>query len=478
MTINNNAKLIRRNILTRMVKIALEQENYEDLDRIPLKMRPRNGEHVRCCVFRDRALIKYKMMAIYGFDANNDEDELTSLATYHKASTNGEVKDSPFLRVVHEACSACQKNNYIVTNMCQGCVSRPCMLNCPKNAIHFEGEKAKISPDACVNCGICQKVCPFHAIIYSPVPCEEVCPVNAIQKDEQGKEVIDLEKCIFCGKCLEACPFGAIVEKSEVFEVISKISEKKEMIAMVAPSIAGQFREPVEKIYSGLKKLGFSKIVEVASGAEITTRIEAEEFAEKLEAGESMTTSCCRAYTNLVNKHHPDLQKFVSTTLTPMEYTAREVRKKYPDATSVFISPCISKKDEAANSENVDYVINFEEFGTWLVAAGIEISECEEYYPEQESGIFARNFARAGGVSEAVANQLPGIDFENIRFDGIDKFTPRKLKASLKGKKPAFIEVMSCEGGCIGGCNTIADTGAAKRQMDKSYSPKTMEMNH
>ena len=95
------------------------------------------------------------------------------------AMANKNMKEN-ILSVVHEACSACIQSQYAVTNLCRGCEGRPCVMNCPKAAISFIGGKASISSEDCVSCGLCQKVCPYHAIVYTPVPCEDVCPVKAI----------------------------------------------------------------------------------------------------------------------------------------------------------------------------------------------------------------------------------------------------------------------------------------------------------
>lgn len=467
MTVNNNAKLIRREILRRLAEILIKGEKFIETDRIPFKMRPKNGNHVRCCIHRDRAVIKYKILAILGFDANNEEDELKSLSSYFQESLVIQSNDTELLSVVDEACSSCQKNNYIVTNMCHGCVGRPCQVNCPKDAIIFDGDCAKIDHDKCVSCGLCQKVCPFHAIIYSPVPCEDVCPVNAISKDIFGKEKIDMEKCILCGKCMDTCPFGAIIEKTHLFDVIKSIENKQEVIAMLAPSIAGQFREDMGKISGSFIKLGFSDVYEVAWGADRTTQSEAAEFIEKAKQGQSMTSSCCPAYVNLIEKHSPELKSYVSTTPSPMEYTARMLREKHPNAKLVFVGPCIGKKGEAMASENVDLVLNFEEYGAWLIASEIEISECKEYKIRENISGNARNYAWSGGVSNAISSEMPDMHIQNVQFDGIDKHFLRKLKASLKTKEPTLVEVMSCEGGCVGGCSTITTSKAGKRQIEK-----------
>lgn len=467
MALNNNAKIIRREILTRISSILVRNKGLGNMDRIALEMRPKNGKHVRCCVYHDRAVLKYKIMAMMGFEESSEEDELKSLSQYYRESRDGEKTDSQILNVVHAACSSCQKNNYVVTNMCQGCVGRSCIVNCPKGAISEVDGKAKIDKDKCVNCGICQQVCPFHAIIYAPVPCEDVCPVGAISKGPDGKEKIDMEKCILCGKCMEACPYGAVVEKTHLFDVIEEINGNEKVIAMVAPSIAGQFRNETGKILSSLYRLGFDEVVEVASGADITSKNEAEEFMEHLEDNSPMTTSCCPAFVNMVNIHCPEHADKLSQALSPMEYTAMELRAKYPGARLVFIGPCVAKKSEAENSQNVDYVLNYEEFGSWLVASGIEISDCDNRLADTGISAEGRYFAVAGGVSRAVAARLPDTDFSTLCIDGIDRSFLKKLKPVLNSNTATLVEVMSCENGCIGGCSSLSAPKAAQRQLKK-----------
>lgn len=121
------------------------------------------------------------------------------------------------------------------------------------------------------------RAAPNHAIVYIPVPCEEACPVKAISKDKKGIEHIDESKCIYCGKCLNACPFGAIFEVSQVFDILHKIRKGEKIVAIVAPSILGQFKTTIEQVYGALKAVGFTDVIEVAQGAMDTVSNEAHE---------------------------------------------------------------------------------------------------------------------------------------------------------------------------------------------------------
>lgn len=162
-------------------------------------------------------------------------------------------------------------------------------MNCPKGAINFNRKtgQASIDHDKCISCGLCHKSCPYHAIVYIPVPCEEACPVKAISKDENNIEHIDETKCIYCGKCLNACPFGAIFEISQVFDILEAIRSGEQVIAIPAPSILGQFNAPIEKVYGALKQMGFADVVEVAEGAMQTTSHEHTNCSKRLQKARS-----------------------------------------------------------------------------------------------------------------------------------------------------------------------------------------------
>lgn len=469
MAVTNNAMLIRRELYQYITKY-ITQGNLTKIDKIPLKMRPKSSSSSRCCIYKDRAMLRYKLMAMMGVSTQNDEDELKSLAWFAEQNFNQDADEMPVLRVVHEACSSCHKGNYVVTNMCQACVGRPCEINCPKGAIAFHNGQAQIDHSKCVNCGLCQDMCPYHAIVYKPVPCEEACPVGAISKNETGSEVIDDEKCIHCGKCLVACPYGAIVEYSHIFRVLPKLREGRQVVAMVAPAIAGQFKADMGQIREALLMLGFADAVEVAEGADETIRREAAEFDQRMDEGaQLMTTSCCPSYVELTRKHLPKLSSMVSHTKTPMHYAGKQIRKQYPEALTVFIGPCVGKKSEARRDKYVDFVLNFEEVGAWFISAGVDVNKLNGQPADQQASADAAGFAASGGVTHAIQAQLSGrYPLHEQVINGISKTGIKTMKSMARGKSEGnFVEVMACEHGCIGGCNTISLPKVSRRQLDK-----------
>ena len=217
-------------------------------------------------------------MHLLGHAPCDEEDELLPLAHYAKSKPSNELATFSILDI---ACKSCVKTKYVVTNTCQGCLARPCQSNCPKDAITFIGGKACIDPDKCINCGKCAKECIYHAITHIPVPCIESCPVNAIDRNANGIIEIDDSKCIKCGRCVVSCPFAAILAKSDILEVINQLGTRQEVVAIVAPSIVGQFSKGIEELYQSLHLLGFSGAYQAATGAERTIHNETEELIER-----------------------------------------------------------------------------------------------------------------------------------------------------------------------------------------------------
>lgn len=474
MAFTNNVMIVRHKLLENLVALWKENQLVEKIDRIPLEISPRRSQPVgRCCIHKERAVTKYKLLPLLGWDMTDETDELTPLSEYARKTLERKerIKEN-ILCVIDEACSSCVQVNYEVSNLCRGCVARSCYMNCPKGAVHFNKKtgQAQIDHDKCISCGICHKSCPYHAIVYIPVPCEEACPVKAISKDEHYIEHIDESKCIYCGKCLNACPFGAIFEISQVFDVLEAIRKGEQVIAIPAPSVLGQFKATIEQVYGALKEIGFADVIEVAEGAMHTTSNEAHELLEKLEEGQKfMTTSCCPSYIELVEKHMTEMKPYVSTTGSPMYYAARIAKEKHPDAKIVFVGPCVAKRKEVRRDDAVDYILTFEEVGSILDGMDIQLEQVNSFSILHTSVREAHGFAQAGGVMGAVKAYLKeeADKINAIQVSDINKKNIALLRACAKTGKAAgqFIEVMACEGGCITGPSTHNDIVSGRRQL-------------
>jgi len=497
---------IKKEILVRIIE-AFFAENFEEEARlIPYIMRPKGMEvPYRCCVYKERAIIKDRTIAGLGFSIE-DDDETVSLAKYAKKALERKKVNEKNLTVLQAACKGCATNRIYVTDLCQGCIARPCLSACKFGAVSIENGRSVIDDEKCKKCQMCVNACPYKAIVKISVPCEDACPVGAIKKDETGFASIDFEKCITCGKCISACPFGAVHERSQIVDILKAIKSNKKVIAMIAPSIAGQFPGNIYQLKTAIIKAGFDDVYEVAQGADITASNEAKEFTERMKGANEranewlnawvnegveeygaeekqkqveeknehnfMTTSCCAGYNQLIKKHLHEIKPYVSETKTPLYYTAELVREKYPDAVTVFISPCVAKRAEVYENDNVDYLMNFEELGALFVAKQIQITELDEGKYIKEASKQARNFGFSGGVAESVKASLK--DEKAVKaciINGLNKDSIKQLKKYAQAGECEggcnLIEVMCCEGGCVGGNATINNQKTAKKIIEK-----------
>jgi [FeFe] hydrogenase (group B1/B3) len=471
LNMNNNAARLKREIMVKIARLELEGKLAEGVHYIPKEMAPRDAEASRCCVYHDREILRMRVIARLGCGLENYDEE-KRLAEYVGEALSREKPTWPMLTVLDEACNACVKSHYMVTNACQACLARPCVTNCGKKAVEIKNGRAVIDSQKCVNCGLCMQNCPYHAIIKIPVPCEESCPVGAISKDESGREKIDYHKCIFCGNCMRECPFGAMMDKSQLVDVLRHILAGKKVAALYAPAAAAQFRMEPGQLEGALLEAGFAAVYEVALGADITADKEAAEFTERMERGEKMmTTSCCPAYVRAVRRHAPALSPCISDTRSPMHYTAEIAKKEDPACVSVFIGPCLAKRREGMDDEYVDYVLSVEEIGALFIACGIDAAKAKTVPGKKTPTASGRNFAKTGGVAEAVRVRLknPAL-LKAAVIDGLDKEGMKQLAQYGKmhagelpqtGDTPNLIEVMTCKGGCIGGPSVVTNPKVA-----------------
>ena len=204
---------LKKEILVRLIKAYLSDNFEENTRLIPYDMRPKGSEvPYRCCVYKERAVLRDRVIAGLGSSIEETDDSIL-LSEVAKNAENRETPEEHPLTVLTTACKGCVPSRIYVTDLCQGCVARPCESTCRFGAISVHDGKSHIDPEKCKNCGMCAQVCPYQAIQRIIVPCENACPVGAIAKDEDGHARIDFDKCISCGKCASACPFGAVHEK-------------------------------------------------------------------------------------------------------------------------------------------------------------------------------------------------------------------------------------------------------------------------
>lgn len=414
------------------------------------------GPHAtwRCCVYKEREILRWRM-------------RLACNENCHPGKDTGNI-----IQVIEPACEECPLSTFAVTDNCRLCLGKACLNSCRFGAISMTDTRAKIDPNKCRECGMCANACPYGAIAHLIRPCKKPCPVDAISYNEYGICEIDEEKCIRCGQCIHSCPFGAIDSKSSVIDVIKQIKSGKNVYAMCAPAIEGQFGDKISmaSIRNALIKVGFKDMVEVGLGGDMTAAYESEEWYEALQEGRKMTTSCCPAFINLLRKHYPDVfEKNMSTIVSPMCAISRYIKALQPDAVTVFIGPCIAKKSESQEmgiKDNADFVLTFGEMTMLLKSRDIELEPAEEEY--QEASRYGKGFSSSGGVANAVLQCLKerGCATDEIK---VRKCTGSKdcvvgVKLLSMGKLPEdFIEAMMCEGGCVGGPSRHAAENEVKR---------------
>ena len=454
---------LKYKVLREVAREAWNDTLQENLLDIPKHVIPMNEPTMRCCIYKERAILTERIKIAMGGDKSNPN----------------------VIEVIEIACDECPLSGYEVTEACRGCIAHRCEDACKVGAITFdEHQKAHIDKTKCVNCGACAKVCPYSAIINRTRPCENACKIHAIHRGESGAAHIENNKCISCGACVYQCPFGAIMDKSFILDVIdiikkSENNKKYKVYAVVAPSIAGQFNYAKHgQVITAIHQLGFYHIVEAALGADMVA------YKESLELAESdsfLTSSCCPAFVDYVQKYFPDISDHISHNLSPMAEIARYMKEKEPDCKIVFIGPCTAKKAEFQKetvSPYIDSVITFEELQALFDSRDIDVTELPEGVLDNAS-YYGRIFARSGGVAEAVQQALKEHGVENFNYnpvacDGIEACRIALLKAN-KGILPNnFIEGMACVGGCIGGAGCLSHEEKNKKDID-AYGKEALE---
>ena len=274
--------------------------------------------------------------------------------------------------------------------------------------------------------------------------CIRHCPVKAIRFSGNQAHIIGNE-CILCGQCFVVCPQNAkeIVDETEKAKVLLQSGDP--VIVSLAPSFIANYEGVgINAMRKALKQLGFYDVEETAIGATIVKT----EYERMLKEDERdvIITSCCHSINLLIQKHYPQALEYLADVVSPMQAHCKDIKSRFPNAKTVFIGPCVAKKDEAEHYEGiVDAVLTFEELTEWFKSENIVLEK------EMDNDICsrARFFPTTGGILKTMAQDIPGYTY--LALDGVENCIAA-LKDIIDGKvHKCFIEMSACVGSCVGG---------------------------
>ncbi len=274
--------------------------------------------------------------------------------------------------------------------------------------------------------------------------CIRHCPVKSIRFSGNQAHIIDNE-CILCGHCFVVCPQNAKQIRDETEKVHVLLQTGDPVVVSLAPSFIANYEGVgIESMREALKKLGFYDVEETAIGATMVKR-EYERMLKE-EKRDILISSCCHSINLLIQKYFPNEIQYLADVVSPMVAHCKDIKKRIPNAKTVFIGPCVAKKDEGELSDGiVDAVLTFEELTEWLKREDIELKK--EIIPDNNSR--ARFFPTTGGILKTMAQDAPGYTY--IALDGVENCIAA-LKDIESGKiHNCFIEMSACIGSCIGG---------------------------
>ncbi len=289
-------------------------------------------------------------------------------------------------------------------------------------------EFLKLKKSNCKNCYKCIRHCPVKSIRFS---------------GNQANIVGD--ECILCGQCFVVCPQNAkeIADSTERVKYMLRSGEK--VYVSIAPSFVANYDGAgIEAMEKALKQLGFAGAEETAVGATIV-KSEYERLIRE-EKRDIIISSCCSSINLLIQKYYPQALSYLADVLSPMQAHCLDIKKRYPDAKTVFIGPCVAKKDEAANwSQYTDEVLTFEELTNWLNEENITIDKTVDNTENSR----ARLFPTTGGVLQTMAERNP--EYTYLAFDGVANCKGVLEEILDGGMHKCFIEMSACIGSCAGG---------------------------
>lgn len=274
--------------------------------------------------------------------------------------------------------------------------------------------------------------------------CIRNCPVKAIRFSGDQAHII-ADECILCGRCFVVCPQNAKEIVSEVEKVKVMIQSGEPVIASMAPSfIANYDGVGIEAMREGLQKLGFADVEETAIGATMVKTDYERLVHEKQKP--VIISSACASVNLLIQKHYPEMIKYLADTLSPMQAHCRDIKRRNPEAKTVFIGPCVAKKDEAQRYPGiVDAALTFEELTEWLEKENIRLEKKMDNNPES----LARIFPTVAGILRTMKDRNP--EYEYVAVDGIENCIAALEDVAAGHVSNCFMEMSACKGSCVNG---------------------------
>mgnify|MGYP004651977809 FL=1 len=274
--------------------------------------------------------------------------------------------------------------------------------------------------------------------------CIRHCPVKSIRFSGNQAYIIGNE-CILCGQCFVVCPQNAkqIVSETEKVKVLLQSGEP--VIVSLAPSFAANYEGiGIASMRAALKKLGFFDVEETAIGATLVKREYERMINEKNR--DIIISSCCHSVNLLIQKYFPEELGFLADVLSPMQAHCTDIKTRIPNAKTVFIGPCVAKKDEASHYDGiVDAVLTFDELTEWLKEENISFEPAED----TEDGGIERFFPTTGGILKTMDTKSSGYTY--MAVDGVDNCISALKDIQNGNIHKCFIEMSACTGSCIGG---------------------------
>lgn len=275
--------------------------------------------------------------------------------------------------------------------------------------------------------------------------CIRHCPVKSIRFSGNQAYIIG-DECILCGQCFVVCPQNAkqIVDETEKVKVL--LHSGSPVVVSLAPSFIANYEDTgIDAVREALKKLGFFDVEETAIGATIVKNEYNRMMKER--KNDIIISSCCHSVNLLIQKYFPSALPYLADVVSPMQAHCLDIKKRIPNAKTVFIGPCVSKKDEAQRYEGiVDAVLTFDELTSWLKAENITIEKKKD---GDNNHCVSRFFPTTGGILKTLVKDNP--DYKYIAFDGIENCIAALKEIQAGNIHNCFIEMSACIGSCIGG---------------------------